>query len=104
MPLRKDVPQLGASLAGLFDLLVNFIQGHVSRNVVQRYLIPGGRGRKRSTPGRPGRRPRSPRRSGPSSPVAQLVEPVLVDPEVVGELVEDGDADLVLQLLGIVRE
>src|SRR5437764_108947 len=35
--------------------------------------------------------------------IPQLVEPVLVDPEVVGELVEDGDPDLLLEL-GRVRE
>jgi hypothetical protein len=28
--LRQDVPQLGAPLAGLLDLLVNFMQGHAS--------------------------------------------------------------------------
>src|SRR5439155_13774652 len=44
-------------------------------------------------------RSRSPR--GPSSRVAELVEPVLVDPEVVRELVEDGDPDLSLELLRI---
>src|SRR3989442_4866625 len=66
--------------------------------------IPGARGRKGPAPGRPRRRPRSRRRSTPSSPVAQLVEPVLVDPEVVGELVEDGGPDLVLQLPGVVPE
>src|SRR5438477_10272335 len=35
--------------------------------------------------------------------IPELVEPVLVDPEVVGELVEDGDPDLLLEL-GRVRE
>src|SRR4051794_34205960 len=35
--------------------------------------------------------------------VAELVEPVLVDPEIVRELVEDGDPDLPVQL-GPVRE
>src|SRR4051794_11668362 len=33
--------------------------------------------------------------------VSELVEAVLVDPEVVGELVEDGDPDLPLELLRI---
>ena len=32
--------------------------------------------------------------------ISELVQPVLVDPEVVGELVEDGDPDLLLQLPG----
>src|SRR3954468_12328055 len=33
--------------------------------------------------------------------VAELVEAVLVDPEIVGELVEDGHADLLLELRGV---
>src|SRR4029079_9146121 len=33
----------------------------------------------------------------PCSPVSQLVEPLLVDAEVVGELVEDRDPDLPLE-------
>src|SRR5205807_454408 len=36
--------------------------------------------------------------------VAQLFQPLLVDSEVVGELVEDGDPDLVFQLQGVVPE
>ena len=47
------------------------------------------------------RRPRPRPRQQPSSPVAELVEPVLVDPEVVRELVQNGDADLVLELAGV---
>ena len=38
------------------------------------------------------------------SPVPELVEPVLVDPEVVGQLVEDGDPDLMLELRRVVPE
>src|SRR5580765_5748785 len=38
------------------------------------------------------------------SGIAELVEPVLVDPEVVRQLVEDGDADLLLEPLRIVPE
>src|SRR5712691_3372336 len=66
--------------------------------------IPAGRGR--TGPGRSRRAlPRRPRsRSGRSSPVPELLEPLLVDPEVVGELVEDGDPDLALELLWIVPE
>src|ERR1700756_4493810 len=33
-----------------------------------------------------------------ASAVPELVQPVFVDPEIVGELVEDGHADLVLEL------
>src|SRR3954468_13289084 len=33
--------------------------------------------------------------------ISQLVEPVLLDPEVVGELMEDGDPDLLLELLRV---
>src|SRR5690349_20250880 len=35
-----------------------------------------------------------------SSGVAELVQPVLLDPEVVRQLVEDGDPDLLLELAG----
>src|SRR5438093_13077011 len=69
-----------------------------------RSSIPAGRerrGRGRPRP-RPLPRPRS--SSGPSSPVAELVEPLLVDPEVVGQLVEDGDPDLPLELVRLVSE
>src|SRR3954470_5746906 len=33
--------------------------------------------------------------------IPELVEPVLVDPEVVRELVQDGDPDLLLELRGV---
>src|SRR6185503_15200598 len=33
--------------------------------------------------------------------ISELVQPVLVDPEVVGELVEDGDSDLLFQLVRV---
>src|SRR5712691_6899459 len=69
-----------------------------------RSSIPAGRGRRGRGPPPPPR-PRRPRSSsGPSSPVTELVEPLLVDPEVVGELVEDGDSDLPLELVRIVSE
>src|SRR5687767_13510283 len=38
------------------------------------------------------------------SVVAQLLEPVLVDAEVVRQLVQDGDADLLAQLVRVVPE
>src|SRR5882724_6488907 len=66
--------------------------------------IPGARGRRRRAPESPRQQPRSPRHSRRSSPIAQPVEPVLVDSEVVGQLVQDGDPDLVLELLGVVPE
>src|SRR5205823_7482769 len=69
-----------------------------------RSSIPAGRGRRERGPLRPPL-PRPPRSSsGPSSPVAELVEPLLVDPEVVGQLVEDGDPDLPLELVRLVPE
>src|SRR4051794_8457682 len=40
----------------------------------------------------------TPRRGGIFLRIPELVEPVLVDPEVVGELVEDGDSDLLLEV------
>jgi len=30
--------------------------------------------------------------------ITQLLQPILIDPEIVGQLVEDGDPDLPLQL------
>src|SRR6266480_7167640 len=48
-------------------------------------------------PRRPPRR-RSRSRSGTSSRVAELVEPGLVDSEVMGDLVQHGDPDLALEL------
>src|SRR5215203_4068477 len=39
-----------------------------------------------------------------ASRVSELVEPVLVESEVVGQFVQDGDADLVLELVGVVAE
>src|SRR5258705_7090528 len=104
MPLRKDVPQLCPPLGRLLDFLMYLSHGHVSKNVIGANLIPGARERKKRGRGLPPRRPRSRPHSAPSSRVAQLVEPVLVDPEVVGELVEDGDPDLVLQLPWVVPE
>src|SRR6476660_5118355 len=104
MSLRKDVPQLGPPLARLLDFLMYFVQGHVSENVSWAHLIPGARGRKkrgRECPKRP-HRPRP--NSAPRSTVTQRLEPVFVDPKVVGELVEDGDPDLVLHLPGVVPE
>src|SRR4051812_45007542 len=62
-----------------------------------REIIARGRGSTRSRP--PHRRPRPLRRQFRAlSPEAELVEPVLVDPEIVRELVQDGDPDLVLEL------
>src|SRR6476619_3007633 len=42
--------------------------------------------------------------SSTPSGIAELVEPVLVDPEVVGQLVEGGDADRLLEPLRVVSE
>src|SRR5439155_14632220 len=101
----KGVPELRPALARELDFLVDLGQGHDGANAPARPLIPGapgGRGRSRSPRGRP--RPRRPR-SGPfPSGVAELVELVLVDSEVVRQLVEDGDADLLLEGIGVMAE
>src|SRR5258708_3395438 len=104
MSLRKDVPQLGPPLARLLDFLMDLVQVHVSENVSWAPLIAGAGGKRKRGGGRPKPPPRPRRRSGPSSPVTQLLEPVFVDPEVVGELVEDGGSNLVLQLPWVVPE
>src|SRR5690349_8952764 len=69
------------------------------------FLSAKGRGTTRRAPPRrrSRRRSRAPRVPRCSS-VAELVQALLVDPEVVRELVEDGDADLPLELDGVVAE
>src|SRR6185436_1392292 len=104
MSSGEDVPQLGPTLAGLLDLFVNFNQRHASKNAVRPALIPGGRGKRTRARGCPERRLQPPPRSAERSPVAELLQPLLVDPEVVGQLVEHGDPDLPLELLRVVSE
>src|SRR6185503_18640705 len=110
--LGKRIPQGHASLAQLFDLIVdprNGVHAFGERRHCLRHSPP------RSFPNagvRTGtaRRPPLPRRARPtsrprgtSSLVAQLGQAVLVQPEVVPELVEHRDPDLLTQL-ALVRE
>src|SRR5919204_3496740 len=72
------MPDLGAPIAQPIDLAANLYQSvHASENVVPRVAIP--------------------------LLVAELLEPVLLDPEFVRELVENRDPDLALQLLSLER-
>src|SRR5438876_8718912 len=96
----QRVPELRPALARQLDLGVNLGQRHVFGNAPGGTLIPGPAGRGRRARARPRRRPprlRPARGGPPPSGVAQLVQPVLVDPEEVRQLVEDGDPDLLLQ-------
>src|SRR2546426_5092945 len=68
-----------AALRQLVDLLFYLVQrSHIRSNVKEPIPIPGLR-----------------------LPVAELVNPVLVDAEVVRQLVQDGDPDLLLEPLRI---
>ena len=71
------MPELGPLLAQALDLRVDLCESVVS------CLL------KRGTPRRI---------PSDSSGKSEVVQPVLVDPEVVGELVEHGDPDLLLEL------
>src|SRR4051812_33777580 len=89
MTLRKGVPQLGPPLARLLDCLMNVSQGHVRSNARLRVVIPSGRRRKRAR-SRSRRRPRRLRaRSAKPRPsaVPELVQLLLVEAEIVGNLV-----------------
>src|SRR5439155_1476956 len=93
--LRKGVPQLGPPLARLLDLTMNLCQDHASSNAPWGSVIPSGRGRKRRSRSLRRRPPQPRRRAAPRpSAVAELVEAVLVEAEVVRELVENRDPDL----------
>src|SRR5947208_3178535 len=79
----QRVPELRPALARQLDLVVNLGQGHAFGNAAGAALIPGPAGRGRRAPARSRRRPPRPRPARPGrspSGVAELVQPVLVDP------------------------
>src|SRR5262245_10875160 len=72
------------------------------RSKHSRAAIAGARRRTRAGPRhRPRHQPPRPRSARRRSFVAQLLEALLVDPEVVRQLMEDGDLDLALELLRV---
>src|SRR5690349_7224499 len=81
---------------------MNLVQAHVTSNAPWGRLIPSGRGRKRRSQSlrRWLPRPRPRVAPGPSA-VAELVEALLVEAEIVRELVEHRDADLLFERLRV---
>ena len=75
-PLGEAMSEVGAVLARALDLVTDFSQlSHIWENDGSDRLIP--------------------------SAVTQLLDPFLVQPEEVSDLVEDGDPDLAAELLRV---